>query len=139
MRLFALSAVVAVASATVADKLESFAGHVAMSSPSDNGSCTIAWDFSRPCESTCEDCNGCTLGNCIIGRKTCTDQTSPGLWQCYCYDDYAKETTFSFYDKCEATKQGSCGGACPQDECYWAYPTDDPAKWASRFAECRCW
>ena len=45
---------------------------------------------------------------------------------------------YDFGDKCDHPNDGKCGNNCSADNCRWSWPSNDPAKWASKDADCRC-
>jgi hypothetical protein len=42
---------------------------------------------------------------------------------------------YDYGDNCSTSSDDYCDGSC---DCRWSWPTDDPAKWASDDAACRC-
>jgi hypothetical protein len=42
---------------------------------------------------------------------------------------------YSYGDACSTRSDDYCDGSC---ECDWSWPSNDPAKWASADAACRC-
>ena len=43
---------------------------------------------------------------------------------------------YTYTNQCGQANAGICGDSCT--DCYWSYPSDDQAKWASAEAMCRC-
>lgn len=43
---------------------------------------------------------------------------------------------FDYGDPCKNPNDGQCGNSC--SDCRWSWPSNDPAKWASKDAACRC-
>ena len=45
---------------------------------------------------------------------------------------------YDYGDPCSHPNDGKCGNSCSADNCRWSWPHDDPAKWDSKDAACRC-
>ena len=41
-------------------------------------------------------------------------------------------------DACAHPNDGLCGDSCSAGQCKWSWPKDDPKKWDSKDANCRC-
>ena len=45
---------------------------------------------------------------------------------------------YDYGDACSHPNDGKCGNNCSAGNCRWSWPSNDPAKWASKDADCRC-
>lgn len=43
---------------------------------------------------------------------------------------------YTYGDACATPTDGECGDSCA--DCVWSWPSNDPAAWASKDADCRC-
>ena len=63
------------------------------------------------------------------GSSTPTPPTPPG----------PKPTpSYTYGNPCAHPDDGDCGNNCPAANCDFSWPTNDPAKWNSKDAACRC-
>jgi len=45
---------------------------------------------------------------------------------------------YVYGDPCKDAFDGKCGTSCTHARCDWSWPKDDPARWNSKDAACRC-
>lgn len=45
---------------------------------------------------------------------------------------------YDYGNQCKTAHDDDCGSSCTLTRCRWSWPKDDPAKWNSHDAKCRC-
>ena len=76
------------------------------------------------------------------GKFSCSDGGCPsmGIGQ---FSDFntclvSCSSSYTFGNACKNPTDGLCGPNCTNGSCDWSWPTNDPAKWDSKDANCRC-
>lgn len=70
----------------------------------------------------------CADGGCSETGSGSHDSESACLGSC--------TSSYSFGDACAGPSDGLCGSSC--GSCAWSWPSNDPQKWSSSDANCRC-
>lgn len=84
---------------------------------------TMKWlDSDTGCSGDCN--NNPTLHISNIDLKVSPGHTPPS------------GGSFDYGDPCAHPNDGKCGNSC--SDCRWSWPSNDPAKWSSKDAACRC-
>ena len=73
-------------------------------------------------------CNG--DGGCSETKSGTFDTREKCLSSC--------TSAFSFGNACAGPHDDLCGPECTQSNCKWSWPSNDPQKWSSKDAKCRC-
>ena len=86
-----------------------------------------SWLWKNRCSAG--GCNGSDIyfKNLVIKTGGSTPGPSPG--------PTPTPGNYTYGDACASKSADECNGSC---DCRWSWPSDDPAKWSSRNAHCRC-
>ena len=105
-------------------------------------SCTASYTFGDSCASPSQDLCG---QNCSGGGKDCAwswPSNDPAKWasndaHCRCnVGGSPSPSNWTYGNACATKDSGQCGSNC--NACDWSWPSNDPEKWASKDADCRC-
>ena len=83
------------------------------------------WLWADRCKASACNSSDLYFKNLVI--KTGGSSPSPG--------PSPTPSNYTYGDVCAKKTDGDCNGSC---DCRWSWPSNDPAKWSSSDAKCRC-
>lgn len=101
-------------------------------------SCTAGYTFGDSCKTKNQDLCGNDCNDCAWSWPS----NDPAKWSskdahCRCNVGAGPSPTqYTYGNACATKDSGQCGENC--NACDWSWPSNDPEKWSSKDADCRC-